>query len=139
MEEPELNELSDTERQALHEIELGAEWVHRAHGTLIEFHHDIGHGMDHFARAETLFREAGWTELADALRDEQLPRGVDGHDRWSYEVIEDFRNGFLGEILAFENVAHQRVAGGKRHVAERAQKREWSNRARTTSDESTSE
>lgn len=139
MAERELNELSDTEREALHEIELGAEWVHRAHGALIEFHHDIGHGMDHFARAEALFRDAGRTELADALRDEQLPRGVDESDRWSYELIEDFRDGFLGEILAFEDVAHQRVAGGTRHVAERAQQREWTRRARTETDEPTSE
>ncbi|WP_221621650.1 hypothetical protein [Halocatena pleomorpha] len=139
MEEHEPNELSDTECQALHEMELGAEWVHRAHGTLIEFHHDIGHGMDHFARAETLLRDAGRTELADALRDEQLPRGIDEHDRWSYEIIEEFRNSFLSEITAFENAAHQRVANGKRHVTERAQKEEWSDRARTAPDDSTGE
>lgn len=139
MEEREPNGLSDTERRALHEIELGAEWVHRAHGTLLEFHHDIGHGMDHLARAEALFRDAGWPELADALRDEQLPRGIDGHDRWSYELIEEFRNGFFSEITAFENAAHQRVADGKRHVAERAQKQEWSNRAHTEPDDSSNE
>lgn len=139
MAERDLSELSDTERKALHEVELGAEWVHRAHGALIEFHHDVGHGMDHFARAQALFREAGRTELADELRDEQLPRGVDGSDRWTYELLEDFRNGFLGEISAFENAAHQRVAGGKRHVAERAQKQDWSERARTEPDGSTGE
>lgn len=135
MEGSELSELSETEREALHEIELGAEWVHRAHGALIEFHHDIGHGMDHFERAQALLREAGRTELADELRDEQLPRGVDEGDRWTYELLEDFREGFLHEIDAFENAAHQRVAGGRRHVAERAQKREWTQRARTEPDE----
>ncbi len=139
MAERDLSELSDTERKALHEAELGAEWVHRAHGALIEFHHDVGHGMDHFERAETLFREAGRTELADELREELLPRGVDGNDRWTYELLEDFRNGFLGEIDAFESAAHQRVAGGKRHVAEQAQKRDWNERARTEPDGSTGE
>lgn len=139
MGEPELSELSETEREALHEIELGAEWVHRAHGALIEFHHDIGHGMDHFERAQTLLREAGRTELADTLRDEQLPQGVDDRDRWSYELLEDFRDGFLHATITFENAAHQRVSGGKRHVAERAQKREWTQRARTEPKEPSSE
>lgn len=139
MDDQEPIELSDTERAALHETELGVEWIHRAHGALIEFHHGVGHGMDHFARAQALFRQAGQTELADTLRDEQLPRGVADGDRWSYELLEAFQDGFLCEITAFEETARQRVSGGKRHVSERAQKQEWSRRAETETDAEPSE
>lgn len=122
-------EPSETEREALHEAELGVEWLRRAHGALVEFHHNTGHAMDHLHRAEALFREAGRTELADALRDEHLPRGVDG-DRWSYDLLETVESGFIRPVTRFERRARERVAGGRRHVTERRQERRWKRRAR---------
>lgn len=130
VDERESSELSDAERSALHEVELGIEWLHRAHGALIEFHHNTGHAMDHFARAEALFRESGATDLADALRDEHLPRGVVDGDRWSYDLLEDFQEGFLPEMVEFENEARRMISDGQRHVAERAQERDWKRRVR---------
>lgn len=124
----EASELSDTERSALHEVELGIEWLHRAHGALIEFHHNTGHAMDHFARAEVLFRESGEPALADALRDEHLPRGVVDGDRWSYDLLEDFQEGFLPEMVDFEEIARRTISDGRRHVTERVQEREWKRR-----------
>jgi hypothetical protein len=123
-------ELGERERAALHQVELGLEWLHRAHGHLVEFHHNTGHAMDHLADAEVTFRECGRTELADALRDEFLPRGVIDEDRWSYDVLECFQEGFLRDIEGFEELARERVAGGRRHVTERAQERAWKARAR---------
>ena len=49
-------ELSAEEREALHSVELGVEWLHRAHGNLVEFHHKTGHAMDHLADAEKQLR-----------------------------------------------------------------------------------
>lgn len=128
------SELSETEREALHEAELGIEWLRRAHGALVEFHHNTGHAMDHLHRAERLFREAGRTDLADALRDDHLPRGVDG-DRWSYDLLETFESGFMEPVTEFERRARGRVAGGRRHVTERRQERRWKRRARTGDEE----
>lgn len=133
-ESSESSELSDAERSALHEVELGIEWLHRAHGALIEFHHNTGHAMDHFARAEELFRESGATELADALRDEHLPRGVVDGDRWSYDLLEDFQEGFLPEMVEFETEARRLISDGRRHVTERAQERDWKRRVRDESE-----
>jgi hypothetical protein len=123
-------DLGETEREALHEVELGLEWLHRAHGHLVSFHHNTGHAMDHLAEAEATFRECGRTDLADALRDEYLPRGVIDEDRWSYDVLECFQEGFLTDIEGFEARARETVADGRRHVTERAQEREWKTRAR---------
>lgn len=122
-------ELSDIERDAIHNVELSLEWLHRAHGDLIEFHHKTGHAMDHLAEAEVKLRACGHTELADALRDEYLPRGVIDGDRWSYDLVEGYQDGFLSEVTAFEELAREEVTDGQRHVAERQQEREWKQRA----------
>jgi hypothetical protein len=123
-------EIGEREREALHQVELGAEWLHRAHGHLVEFHHNTGHAMDHLAAAETAFRECGRTDLADAIRDRYLPRGVIDDDRWSYDVLESFQEEFLADVTGFEARAREEVADGRRHVAERAQERAWKDRAR---------
>jgi hypothetical protein len=123
-------ELTAEEREALHSVELGVEWLHRAHGDLVEFHHKTGHAMDHLADAEEQLRACGRTDLADALRDEYLPRGVIDDDRWSYDVLESYQDGFLSALTDFEERAREEVADGQRHVAERRQEHEWKRRAR---------
>lgn len=123
-------EASEAAVAALHDVELGVEWLRRAHGDLLAFHHEVGHAMDHLADAESALRECGRTDLADALRDEFLPRGVLEDDRWSYEVVEGYEADFLEPLVDFECEARERIADGRRHVAERQQEREWRRRAR---------
>jgi hypothetical protein len=122
-------DLSEAERTAMHEVELATEWVHRAHGHLLAFHHAVGHGMDHLAAAEPALREAGYADLADAVRDDLLPRGVTDDDRWSYDLVEAFQAAFLADVTGFERRARRRVADGERHVVERAQEARWRGRA----------
>lgn len=133
------HDLTDREREALHEVELCVENLHRAHGHLVSFHHSTGRAMDHLAAAEELLREAGHDRLADRLRDDHLPRGVvpscDGEDpiagRWSYDILEKFQETFLDDVVAFGDEVHDEVADGRRHVAERRQEAAWKRRART--------
>jgi len=128
--------LDETERAALHEVELGIEHLQRAHGHLVSFHHAVGRGMDHLATAEAELRDAGYDALADAIRDEFLPRGVlegrhsEDRGRWSYDVLETYEEAFLDDIVAFGEAATDRIADGLRHPAERAQEREWRGRSR---------
>jgi len=122
--DPELDEATVT---ALHEIELGYEWLQRANGHLLQFHHATGHGMDHLAAAEEHLREAGLDALADTIRDRLLPHGV-VDDRWSYDLVESFQRGLLAEVDAFEQEAREDLAAGDRHVAERRQERQWKER-----------
>jgi hypothetical protein len=122
-------DLTAAEREALHELELGVEWLHRAHGALVEFHHNTGHAMEHVAAAEHAFRESGHEEVADAIRDEYLPRGVIDEERWSYDVLESFQREFLSELTTFEASTRETVAGGQRHVTERRQEQQWKRRS----------
>lgn len=122
-------DLTDREREALHEIELGLEWLHRANGHLVAFHHNVGHAADHLAAAERLLRDAGLEGPANALRDDILPRGVIDEGRWSYDLVEEYQTGLLADLTAFETTIRERLAGGRRHVAERRQERRWKRRA----------
>jgi hypothetical protein len=122
-------ELTDTEVEALHEVELGVEWLHRAHGKLLAFHHSTGHAMEHLAAAETLLRESGHDDIADDVRDRHLPRGVVDGDRWSYDVVESFQYGFMDDVTVFAERTRREVADGRSHVAERRQEREWKARS----------
>ncbi|MFB6156738.1 MAG: hypothetical protein ABEJ34_02720 [Haloferacaceae archaeon] len=122
-------QLDDRERDALHEVQLGVEHLYRAYGHLLAFHHAVGHAMDRFAGIEDDLRAVGYDGYAAELRDHHLPAGVVG-DRWSYELVEEFQDGFLAEMTGFERRLRDDVAGGRRHVTEREQQRRWRERAR---------
>lgn len=134
----EFGKLTQAERNALHEIDLGIERLHRAHGNLVAFHHNTGRGMEHLAVAETHFRAAGHPDVADTIQDEYLPRGVarasDSPDplegTWSYAILEGFQATFLDDILAFGDTVHTELANGVRHLNERKQEQEWKRRAK---------
>lgn len=121
------DELSPTEREALHELQLGIEHLHRSYGALLTWHHQIGHAMDHVEIARDLLADAGHDEHAAALRDDVLPAGAVGDD-WSFEVVEAFREGFLTEANAIEGTIRADLADGVTHVTERQLKREWRGR-----------
>jgi hypothetical protein len=125
---PDATELTAAETEALHDCRLAVEHLYRAYGTLLAFHHRIGHAMDALAVAESTLRDAGHDDVADELRDRHLPAGpVD--DRWTYELVEAFEDGLLAELAAFDERVREDLAGGRRHVAEAEQKRRWRERA----------
>ncbi|MGQ3411303.1 hypothetical protein ACT4ML_03445 [Natrinema sp. LN54] len=123
-------ELSDAEQAALHELQLGIEHVHRAYGTLLEFHHELGHAMDRMSDAEAELREAGHEEWANDLRDDHLPAGAIS-DQWTFELVEEFSEAFLEDVDAFETRVRDELADGVDHVTERRQKQQLRDRARS--------
>ncbi|TYT60351.1 hypothetical protein [Natrialba swarupiae] len=122
-------ELSEPEREALHDLQVGIEYVHRSYGSLLEFHHHLGHAMDRMSDAEDALRAAGHEEWADELRDDHLPAGAVS-DQWTFELVEEFSTEFLADVDAFEDEVREEVADGVDHVTERRQKRRLRERAR---------
>ncbi|WP_121741698.1 hypothetical protein [Natronorubrum halophilum] len=120
--DPDDLELTDAEAKALHEMQLGTEHLHRAYGSLLEFHHELGHAMDRMSDAEDALREADHDEWADALRDDHLPAGAVS-DQWTFELVEEFSTEFLEEVDDFETEVRDELADGIDHVTERRQKR----------------
>lgn len=121
--------LTDAERRALEEAGLGSEHLDAAFGHLIEWHHQVGHGMAKFENVMVALRAAGHDDLADRLRDDLLPAGVID-DKWSYEVVDEFREEFLEAIAAFEADLRDEL-DAPRHVHERELKEEARERAQT--------
>lgn len=121
-------ELSDAELEALHNLQLGIEHVHRAYGSLLAFHHQLGHAMDRMADAESRLRDAGHDAWADELRDQHLPAGAVS-DQWTFELVEEFSEVFLEELDRFEGEVRDELADGLDHVSERRQKRRVRDRA----------
>ena len=123
-----LEDLSDEEIAALHELTLAVEWFRRGHGHLLAFHHAVGRGMNFMADAEEFFRAAGHGDVADDIRDDHLPRGVIDGDRWSYDVVESFDESFMSPIDRFEAAVREEIAGGVQHIQERRLERRYKER-----------
>ncbi|KDE59171.1 hypothetical protein EL22_24150 [Halostagnicola sp. A56] len=121
-------ELTDAELEALHNLQLGIEHVHRAYGSLLAFHHQLGHAMDRMADAESRLRDADHDAWADELRDQHLPAGAVS-DQWTFELVEEFSEVFLEELDRFEGEVRDELADGLDHVTERRQKRRVRDRA----------
>jgi len=121
-------DLSETEVEALHRLQLGVEHMYRGYGALLSCHHSIGHGMDHFEAARELLAEAGHEEYADALRNEILPAGL-VDDMWTYELVDAARTGFVADVANFEQAIRTDLVDGREHVSERALQRRWRERA----------
>ncbi|NEU58823.1 hypothetical protein FXF75_19390 [Halorussus sp. MSC15.2] len=120
--------MTDAEREALHELQVGIEHVRRGYGRLLDCHHQVGRGMDRFDAAREKLREAGHDELADELRDSHLPAGAVG-DQWTYQLVETFEAEFLATVSEFEASVREQLADGENHVTERKCQREWRDRA----------
>lgn len=121
-------ELTDAEQDALHDLQLAVEYIHRAYGDLLAFHHELGHAMDRMADAEALLREAGHEGWADELRDDHLPRGA-VEDRWTYELVGEFSEDFLTDVIDLEETVRDDLADGIDHVTERKHQRRLRERA----------
>ncbi|SDR38740.1 BAR domain-containing protein [Natronobacterium texcoconense] len=126
--DPDDLELSDEEADALHHMQLGIEYVHRAYGSLLEFHHQLGHAMDRMSDAEDELRAAGHEEWADSLQNDHLPAGAIS-DQWTFELVEEFSTEFMDDVVAFEDAVREELADGLDHVTERQQKRRLRERA----------
>ncbi len=127
-------ELTNAEQEALHDMQLGMEYVHRAYGSLLEFHHQLGHAMDRMSDAEDELREAGHEEWANALRDDHLPAGAIS-DQWTFELVSEFSTEFLDDVDEFETTVRDELADGVDHVTERRQKRSVRDRSESPGDD----
>jgi len=112
-------DLTEEEREAVHEVERGAEWIRRAHGNLVEFHHAVGHAMDHFDDAEAAL-EGAYPDLAERFDEAVLPAGLTDDGKLSYQLVAEFEEGFLATIEDVTDETREELVDGERYVVERA-------------------
>ncbi|GAA4411808.1 hypothetical protein GCM10023168_32990 [Fodinibacter luteus] len=114
---------SDTTVAALGKLSEALEVVEEARGLLYGFHRRCGMADLALGEAVDLLREAGHDELADRLETDLVGRNVLA-GRWSFQVVEEYDDGYYGAFREHERRARDELLGGRRHVYEAEMKQE---------------
>lgn len=111
------SEVTDSTVEALGKLSEALEVVEHARGLLYGFHRLTGKADLALGEAIQLLRAAGHTELSEVLDREILGRNVIS-GRWTFQLVEDYDDGYYAEFKAAEKRAREELIGGKRHVYE---------------------
>jgi hypothetical protein len=110
-------ELDDTTVEALGKLSEALETVDQARGLLYGFHQLTGKADLLLQDAVELLRKAGHDALADDLDRDLVGRNVIA-DRWTFQIVEDYDDGYWAVFRGFDARAREQLAGGDRHVFE---------------------
>jgi hypothetical protein len=106
--------------EAVHEVEVAAEWIERAFGALLDAHHRTGHAQEMLLGAAEALAGAGHDALA---RDARAVAALDAvHGRWTYQMVDEYRSHLLGPVRALDAAVRAEITGGVRHCHEARQK-----------------
>jgi hypothetical protein len=102
---------------ALGKLSEAFEVVEDARGSLYRFHRLTGMADLTLGEAVDLLRAAGHVELADQLDTELLGRNV-LEGRWTFQVVEEYDDGYYETFKRLEALARDRLVDGRRHLFE---------------------
>jgi len=108
---------SDELIDAVGRLSESLERVERARGALYEFHQLMGGADAMLDDVVDGLAAAGHTELADRIRDELIGRNV-VHGRWTFQLVEEFDDGYYALFRELESAVREATTGGRRHVFE---------------------
>ena len=109
--------VDDATVDALGKLSEALETVERARGHLYTFHQLTGEADIALQGAVDALREAGHDEVADRLDRELVGRNV-LQGRWTFQIVEDYDDGYWSLFRGLEKDARDRLAGGRRHLFE---------------------
>ena len=114
---------SDDTVAALGKLSEALEVVEDARGDLYSFHRKCGTADLTLGEAVTMLRDAGHHELADSLQTDLVGRNI-LRGRWSFQVVEDYDDGYYTAFKAHERAAREQLLAGRRHVFESEMKQD---------------
>ncbi|MFI5937222.1 hypothetical protein [Actinoplanes sp. NPDC051494] len=109
--------VDDTTVEALGKLSESLETVERIRGHLYALHQLTGQADFNLDDAVSLFRKAGHTHVADRIETELIGRNVLA-GRWTFQLVEEYDDGYYAEFRALEKDARDELAGGRRHLWE---------------------
>ncbi len=109
--------VSDAVVEAVGGVTAAFEVVEHARGMLYAFHRLVGRADEELAAALDRLADAGHPDVADELRAEVVGRNV-LEGRWTFQVVEDFDDGYYRTFREAEQRTRDRLVGGRRHVYE---------------------
>ena len=90
-------------------------------GHLYAMHQLTGTADFQLDEAVSLLVQAGHTELAERIEHELIGRNVIG-GHWTFQLVEEYDDGYYAEFRALEKTARDTLAQGRRHLYEAALK-----------------
>ena len=108
---------SDKTVEALGKLSEAMEVVEEARGHLYAFHRRCGTADLTLGESVDLLREAGHDDLADRIETDLVGRNV-LLGRWSFQVMEDYDDGYYAAFKGWESTARHELVEGKRHLFE---------------------
>jgi hypothetical protein len=109
--------LDDLTVEALGKLSEALETVHRVRGHLYALHQLTGAADFKLDEAVSLFMQAGHTKTAERIQQELIGRDViPGH--WTFQIVEEFDDGYYAEFARIEKDARDEFAQGRRHLYE---------------------
>ena len=109
--------VDDATVQAVGMLTAALEVVEQARGLLYGFHRLTGRADNDLRDALDALDAAGHHDLAAAIREDLFGRNVLDH-RWTFQVVEDYDDGYWSRFRQWEQVARDRLVSGRRHVYE---------------------
>ena len=109
--------IDDATITALGSLSEALEAVEEARGHLYAFHRLTGRGDLTLGRAVDELRDAGHRELADELAELLVGRNV-LHGRWTFQIVEEYDDGYYATFRRLEAQARDRLVDGRRHLFE---------------------
>jgi hypothetical protein len=103
--------------EALGKLSEALETVHRVRGHLYALHQLTGAADFKLDEAVSLFMQAGHTKMAERIQRELIGRDlIPGH--WTFQIVEEFDDGYYAEFTRVEKDARDEYAQGRRHLYE---------------------
>lgn len=115
--------VDDATVEALGKLSEALEVVEDARGHLYGFHRLTGMADLALGEAADLLRKAGHREWADRIEEELVGRNVI-EGRWTFQVVEEYDDGYYATFKDLEAQARTALAEGRRHLFEAEMKEE---------------
>lgn len=109
--------VSDETVQALGKLSEALETVERVRGHLYSMHQLTGKADFLLDDAVERLHAAGHHEIADRITTDLIGRNVIA-GRWTFQVVEEYDDGYYAAFRQLERAARDTLAGGRRHVYE---------------------
>ncbi|NYI43125.1 hypothetical protein BJ993_000205 [Nocardioides aromaticivorans] len=109
--------VDDLTVEALGNISEALEAVEIARGHLYAFHRLSGTADLTLGKGVDQLREAGHAALADRIQEELVGRNV-LQGRWTFQVVEEYDDGYYADFKRLERAARDEIVEGKRHLYE---------------------
>jgi hypothetical protein len=109
--------LDDRTVEALGKLSEALETVERVRGHLHSAHQLTGTADFMLDDAVELFRLAGHPKLAQRIAGELIGRNVIP-GRWTFQLVEEYDDGYYADFKTIEKDARDELAEGKRHLYE---------------------